>query len=83
MAHLNLGYVLADTGDLDSAIAEYRAALRLNPHNERAHAQPWGRPRKQGATGTEAIRIPRGVAAEPNNELGHNNLASRCKKGRP
>jgi len=37
MAHCNLGTALKAKGDLDGAIAEYRAALRLQPDNSVAH----------------------------------------------
>ncbi len=32
-AHVNLGIVYAERGDLDAAIAAYRAAIRLEPHS--------------------------------------------------
>jgi Flp pilus assembly protein TadD len=37
MAHCNLGTALKAKGDLDGAIAEYRAVLRLQPDNAVAH----------------------------------------------
>ena len=37
MAHCNHGAALKAQGDLDGAIAEYRAALRLQPDNAMAH----------------------------------------------
>ena len=37
MAHCNLGTALKAQGDMDGAIAEYRAALRLQPDNGMAH----------------------------------------------
>jgi Flp pilus assembly protein TadD len=37
MAHCDLGSTLKAKGDLDGAIAEYRAALRLEPDNAMAH----------------------------------------------
>ena len=37
MAHYKLGSTLKAKGDLDGAIAEYRAALRLRPDNAMAH----------------------------------------------
>jgi protein O-GlcNAc transferase len=37
LAHCNLGTALKAQGDMDGAIAEYRAALRLQPDNAMAH----------------------------------------------
>ena len=37
MAHCNLGTALKAKGDLEGAIAEYRAALRLQPDSAMAH----------------------------------------------
>jgi Flp pilus assembly protein TadD len=37
MAHCDLGSTLQAKGDLDGAIAEYRAAIRLQPDNAMAH----------------------------------------------
>ncbi len=37
MAHCNLGGALKAKGDLEGAIAEYRAAVRLQPNNAAAH----------------------------------------------
>jgi Flp pilus assembly protein TadD len=37
LAYCNLGVALKAKGDLDGAIAEYRAALRLPPDNAEAH----------------------------------------------
>jgi Flp pilus assembly protein TadD len=37
MAHCDLGTELKAKGDLDGAVAEYRAALRLQPDNAMAH----------------------------------------------
>ena len=35
--HFELGFTLQNIGDLEGAIAEYRAALRLNPNDLNAH----------------------------------------------
>lgn len=37
-AHLTLGHLLQDEGDLSGAMSEYREALRINPKLAKAHA---------------------------------------------
>ena len=75
-AHLNLGFALEKDGRKTEALAEYRAALKLNPdraetHNNLANLlDDTGHPDEALAEYQEALRI------NPNHVAAHNNLGT-------
>ena len=75
-AQTKLGVALDNKADVDGRIAEYRAALRLNPNNEIAHAKLGGvLGAKHDYDGSiaeyrEALRL------NPNNDMAHVGLGS-------
>jgi len=77
MAHQNLGNILLQSGRLDTAVAEFRAALRIEPDNPEAH----------NSLGTALMQSPGGLAGakaefdaalrvRPDYAEAHNNLGS-------
>jgi tetratricopeptide (TPR) repeat protein len=61
--HFELGFTLQNIGDLEGAIAEYRAALRLNPSHANAHynlgvvLQDMGKPTEAAREFRESLRF--------------------------
>ena len=61
--HFELGFALQNIGDLEGAIAEYRAALRLNPNHANAHynlgvvLQDIGKPTEAAREFRESLRF--------------------------
>ena len=61
--HFELGFTLQNIGDLQGAIAEYRAALRLNPSHANAHynlgvvLQDMGKPTEAAKEFRESLRF--------------------------
>src|SRR6266566_4692016 len=72
-AHYYLGYALLEQGNVDEAIAEHRAALRINPQYAEAHNYLGNALEDQGKLDEavneyrEALRINPGLAAAHNN----------------
>jgi tetratricopeptide (TPR) repeat protein len=75
-AHLNLGFALEKAGRKDEALAEYRAALKLNPDRAETHNNlanllgDTGHPDEALAEYQEALRI------DPNHVASHNNYGT-------
>jgi tetratricopeptide (TPR) repeat protein len=77
-AHFSLGTVLSDQGKLEEAIAEYRAALRIQPdHADDHNALAWAQAKRvDPALAAEALEHARkAVASEPRNGNWQNTLA--------
>jgi tetratricopeptide (TPR) repeat protein len=69
-AHYNRGFAQAEWGKLEEAIAEFRAAIRINPHDAGAHCNLGLALRAQGEL-AEAIAAFRAARdrAQPGSEL--------------
>ena len=80
-AHYNLGNALRDQGKLDEAMAEYRAAIRLQPDFAGSRTRPRQRPGRPGQARPSHRRIPRGDPAPA--RLRQCPLQPRHRAGRP
>jgi tetratricopeptide (TPR) repeat protein len=83
LAHNNLGYILARTGRLDSAIEQYNEALRIKPDCDEAHYNMGNALTRQGK-GSEAVAEYReALRINPDNVKAHNNLgAALARQGK-
>ena len=72
--HNVLGLALAERGQLDSAIAEFRQALRLAPDNAPAHWHLGAALASQGAPGEATAHLARSVELDPANSQAHGDL---------
>ena len=70
----NLGLLLARTGRLDEAIAEYERALARDPNHVNARINLATVLARRGELGRAARELARAVEQEPGNALGHANL---------
>ena len=74
LTHYNLGVVLAATGKLDEAIAEYRQALDRNPAELNARNNLATALARQGKRAAAAAELRQVLAMDPQNEIARANL---------
>lgn len=72
--HASLGWALANKGDLDGAVAEYREALRLNPDNGNAHYLLGLALGKKGDWDGAMAECREALRLDPNNAIAHHAL---------
>ena len=72
--HNVLGLALAERGQLDSAIAEFRHAVRLAPDNGPAHWHLGAALASQGTHAEAAAHLARSVELDPANSQAHSDL---------
>ena len=75
-AHCNLGYVLADKGQLDEAIACFKKAIALDPKLAIAHNNLGNAPRNKGQLDEAIACFKSVIELDPKHALAHNNLGS-------
>ena len=81
--HFQQAYALSAKGQLDEAMAEYRAGHRPRPQVRPGPQQPRHRPARQGAAGRGHRRVPQAIHLDPKYALAHNNLGNAlADKGR-
>lgn len=74
--HDYLGIALAEKGELDKAIAEFRQSLQLDPDSARTHWHVGAALASQGATRDAIEHLRRSVELDPANAQAHADLAS-------
>jgi Flp pilus assembly protein TadD len=76
MAHQNLAISLAESGNVDAAIAHLRTALELKPDNAAAENNLGDNLTRLGRLDEALPHLQRAVALQPNYAIGHCNLAT-------
>ncbi len=74
MAHYNLGIVLNDRGDTDSAIAHYQQAIQLRPNYAEAHYNLGRLVAQKGQLDDAVIHYETALEIDPADAEAHNNL---------
>ena len=72
--HLNRGNALDDKGDRDGAIAEYREALRVNPHYAKAHFNIGVELGRKGDLDGALAEYREAVRCDPDDAEAHHNI---------
>jgi len=75
VAHNNFGFVLAERGKVDDAIAHYRKAIDIRPLYDEAHYNLGNALAGNGATDDAIAHYVRALAINPADCQTHNNLA--------
>jgi tetratricopeptide (TPR) repeat protein len=75
-AHLNLGAVLYDKGQLDDAAAEFRKAIELDPKDAKAHVGLGLTLDKQGRLDEAVAEYRRAIERDPKLAMAHIDLGS-------
>jgi spermidine synthase len=73
-AHNVLGLALAERGELDAAIREFRRSLALSPDNGLTHWHLGAALASRGAHAEAAVHLRRAVALDPANSRAHSDL---------
>jgi tetratricopeptide (TPR) repeat protein len=76
MAHYNLGIVLGDQGDIDTAIAHYRQAIELRPSYSEAHYNLGRLLAQKGQLRDAIAHYQKALEVNPADAEAHNNLGA-------
>lgn len=74
IAHNNFGFVLAERGQLDDAMAHYRRAVKINPLYDEAHYNLANALSRRGELDEAVVHYLEAVASRPDDCEIHNNL---------
>ena len=80
LAHVNLGMALRDKGQIDEAIREFQAAIRLKPYNAAFHVNLGATLAKKGLTDVAISQYQQAIHLEPDNVDAHNHLGTALTK---
>jgi len=80
MAHDNLGRILVDQGDLDTAIGHYRRALQLYPDFAGIHGNLGVALIKKGEVDEARAQLEQATALDPYDASDHDNLGTALRR---